>query len=79
MFSVGDTLGDYQIVSKLSVGGMATLFLGRRADAPHDHPAVAITLAEAMTGAALVAASAATIFLVAGPLLVLAGPGVAIY
>ncbi|MGE0786565.1 MAG: serine/threonine-protein kinase [Sandaracinaceae bacterium] len=42
MFSVGDTLGDYRIVSQLSVGGMATLFLGRRAVDPHLHPPVAI-------------------------------------
>ncbi len=30
LFSVGDKVGDYQIVAKLRSGGMATLFLGRR-------------------------------------------------
>ncbi len=30
MFSVGDTVGEYEIVAKLRSGGMATLFLGRR-------------------------------------------------
>ncbi len=42
VFDVGDTLGDYQLVSRLSQGGMATLYLGQRRDAPTDAPPVAI-------------------------------------
>jgi len=33
VFSVGDKVGDYEIVAKLKAGGMATLFLGRRGGA----------------------------------------------
>ncbi len=33
MFQVGDRVGDYEIAAKLKAGGMATLFLGRRAGA----------------------------------------------
>ncbi len=50
MFGVGDTLGDYRIVSKLSVGGMATLFLGRRTEDPHLHPPVAIKVIHEQLG-----------------------------
>lgn len=33
MFSVGDRVGDYEIVARLKAGGMATLFLGKRTGA----------------------------------------------
>ncbi len=42
VFDVGATLGDYRLVSRLSQGGMATLFLGQRLDAKPGDPPVAI-------------------------------------
>ena len=42
MFDVGDTIGEYRIVSKLSEGGMAALFLGRRTSGGPNDPPVAI-------------------------------------
>ncbi|MEZ4338773.1 MAG: serine/threonine-protein kinase [Sandaracinaceae bacterium] len=42
VFDVGDTLGDYRLVSRLNQGGMATLFLGQRLDAAPGDPPVAI-------------------------------------
>ncbi len=42
VFDVGDTLGDYELVSHLTQGGMAALFLGRRKDAAPGDPPVAI-------------------------------------
>ncbi|MCZ7678159.1 MAG: protein kinase [Sandaracinaceae bacterium] len=41
LLEIGETLGHHRIVSRLSEGGMATLYLGRPADAP-DAPPVAI-------------------------------------
>jgi hypothetical protein len=42
VFDVGDTIGEYRIVSKLSEGGMAALFLGRRTNGGPNDPPVAI-------------------------------------
>ena len=42
VFEVGDTIGDYRILSRLGEGGMATLYLGRRLDAPEGAAAVVI-------------------------------------
>lgn len=42
MFDVGDTVGEYRIVSRLNQGGMATLFLGHRVGAPEGAEPVAI-------------------------------------
>lgn len=44
MVDVGDTLGNYQIVARLKAGGMATLYLGRRAGAAGFARHVAIKL-----------------------------------
>jgi len=44
VFDVGDTLGEYTLVSRLSQGGMATLFLGRHRDHGPGGPLVAIKL-----------------------------------
>ncbi|MBX3274694.1 MAG: serine/threonine protein kinase [Sandaracinaceae bacterium] len=42
MIDVGDTLGEFRVVSRLSEGGMATLFLGQRVGAAPTDPPVAI-------------------------------------
>jgi len=42
VFDVGDTLGDYELVSRLTQGGMAALFLGQRRNAPPGTRPVAI-------------------------------------
>jgi len=38
VFDVGDAIGDYRILSRLSEGGMATLFRGERRDTPGSAP-----------------------------------------
>jgi serine/threonine protein kinase len=43
LFRVGDTLGSYELVSRVNEGGMATLFIGRRTDVANE-PLVAIKL-----------------------------------
>lgn len=42
MLHVDETIGDYRILSLLSRGGMATLYLGRKLDAPEGTPPAAI-------------------------------------
>ncbi|HJL19876.1 MAG TPA: protein kinase [Sandaracinaceae bacterium LLY-WYZ-13_1] len=44
LFEAGDTIGDYEIVSRLNEGGMATLYLGRRVNAPPGDAPIAIKI-----------------------------------